>query len=131
MATTATPEYQGPERRKTSEEKREGYLVERKLRMEMLNTLGRRAIVGVLVLASFWVGRVESSLKDISLLQQQVAVLVEAVKELAGAAKAAEERDRARETGRTEVLLQLQQLNTQMTLFREESQRRTVQGEGR
>lgn len=127
----ATTGYQGPERRKTSEETREGFLVERKLRMDMLNALGRKAIVGVLVLASFWVGRVETSLRDLNTLQQQVAVLVETVKELAGAAKAGEERDRAREQARTDVLLQLKELNTQITLLREESQRRAVNGRER
>jgi hypothetical protein len=127
--------YLGPDRRKSSEETRDGYLVERKLRMDMLNTLGRKAIIGVLVMGSFWVGRVETNISAAHDAQKTLAVLAKTVGDLASGLKETQEREREqtarRDAERGEVLVQLEKLNGQIMLMREEQQGRVVRGENR
>lgn len=135
MATSAATGYSGPERRKSGDETREGYLVERKLRMDMLNALGRKAIVGVLIMGGWWVGRMETNATTTQETAKSVATISKTVGELAGTMKEMQERERAQvardAAEKRDILVQLEKLNGQFELMRAEQQARTVRGEGR
>jgi hypothetical protein len=138
MSTAARPEelvhtkdYHGPCRRRTSEEKREQYLVERKLRMDLLNAIGRKAILGVFVLSAFWVGRVERHLATADEAMQTLVTTVETVRNLAESVSKLQDHERKAVEDRTAMLLELQKLNGQIQAMRIEEQARTVRGEGR
>lgn len=126
------PGYRGPERRSASEEKREGYLVERKLRMEVVNALGRKALYFLgtiaLMLAIWWVGRIEANREQAQQSAVKLDTLVKTVDDLAGVVKKGEERERETTTRRAEkdaaMLVQLERLNGQIELLREEQRQR-------
>ena len=116
------------ERRHSTEEQREAYLRSRKLAMEMVNTLGRKAIVGVLIFGGFWVGRVEKALSSSEDTRLLLAATVETVSNLGRSVSQLQEVQRADVAQRTSMLVELQKLNGQIEALRIESQARTVRG---
>lgn len=124
--------YAGPERREATRAERSAYLRARKLRRELMRWIGGGAIGVSVMFGCFWVGRVESSLSAGVKAHETLAVLVKTVSELATTVKEADDRERAtldrQNKERTEVLLELKELNNQVGLLRVESQGRVVSG---
>lgn len=140
MTTAATEHvvtktYEGPCRRKTSDEKREQYTIDRRLRMEQLNWFGRRALYAIGGIALMYVGYVQHHILTGNEAMKTQAVLVKTVDDLASAVddiqKREREETRRQDEANSKIIVQLETLNTQFLLMREEAQRRTVRGEDR
>lgn len=132
-ATIEETAYAGDaERRLSTREERAAFLRARKLRRELFNWIGRGAIGVAVMFGCFWVGRVETNITAAQHAQETLAVLVKTVADLAIASKDGADRERStlerQNKERTEVLLELKEVNSQISLLRAESQARVVSG---
>lgn len=127
--------YHGPERRISTREERASFLRSRKVRRDILNWIGRGAIGAALLMASFWVGRVERHIETGDEAMRVLAATVKTVETIATTQREMLDRERAATSlaaaDKTAVLVELQKLNGQVEALRIESQARVVHGSRR
>lgn len=125
---TATAHWTGPERRQSSDEERaewqRQWRLKRTLLLEACKKVGIASSGLVLIMAGFWVGRVEAHISDGDEAMKSLAVTVKSVSDLAESVKSLQDENRQGEEARTKILVQLERLNGQIEVLREDANRR-------
>jgi hypothetical protein len=124
----ATAHWTGPERRQSSDEERaewqRQWKLKRTLLLEACKKVGLASSGLVLIMAGFWVGRVEAHISAGDEAMRSLAVTVKSVADLAESVKELQGENRKALDDRTQILVELKKLNIQMEGLREDANRR-------
>jgi hypothetical protein len=127
----ATAHWTGPDRRQSTEEERaewqRQWRLKRTLLLEACKKVGIASSGLVLIMAAFWVGRVESHIAAEDEAMRSLAVTVKSVADLADSVKSLQYESRQDAEARTKILVQLERLNGQIEVLREDANRRANQ----